>query len=261
MNKPTLILIILIAFSMQFSFAQIQLTPDTIIINTTTTGGTSGGGAAPLTCNNTPQWTKIGSTDDIYKCNPGGKVGIGTTAPGCILDVVTTGSANGIRANSSTYQNSRYLDLATTNVNFIKATNDLYISSTAGTLVFQPAATNKKVHVQGDLYVTSGGKMGIGTTNPQSELAVNGKITAKELKITLIGWSDYVFKEGYELMPLDKLREFINANNHLPDVPSEKEVLENGINVGEMNTILVKKIEELTLYVIELKKELELLKQ
>lgn len=266
MRKSISILVILIAFSAQFSFSQVvpdSLAKDSVLTtgSSLSSGTSSGGGVLLQSCNNTPQWTLIGGTDDIYKCNSGGRVGIGTTAPGTKLDVVTTGVGNGIRANSSTYQNSRYLDVATTNVNWIKATNDLYIQSTNGAFVFQPASTNKKVHVQGDLYVTTGGKVGIGTTNPQSALAVNGTITAKELKVTLIGWSDYVFKEGYQLMPLNQVEEFIKANNHLPDVPSENEVLEDGINVGEMNAVLLKKIEELTLYVIELKKELDLLKQ
>lgn len=83
----------------------------------------------------------------------------------------------------------------------------------------------------------------------------NGKIEAKEIELFLADWCDYVFEEDYSLMPLTELEKFIYKYNHLPEIPSEKEVVENGINVGEMNKLLLKKIEELTLYVLELKNQ------
>lgn len=106
-----------------------------------------------------------------------------------------------------------------------------------------------------------GGNVGIGTSNPQSMLAVNGKITAKEVGVTLTGWSDFVFAESYNLKPIGELENYIRTHKHLPDVPSEAEVEESGVNLGEMDAILLQKIEELTLYVIELKKENEEMKQ
>jgi len=84
---------------------------------------------------------------------------------------------------------------------------------------------------------------------------VNGKIEAVEVEIMVDVWQDQVFQADYPLMDLNDLEKYIRANHHLPDVPSESEVLSNGINLGETNAILLKKIEELTLYVIELKKE------
>ena len=95
------------------------------------------------------------------------------------------------------------------------------------------------------------GEVGIGTTNPQSKLAVNGTITCKEVNVTLAGFPDYVFRPGYDLMPLDEVADYIDANGHLPNVPSECEVEENGIGLGELNKILLEKIEELTLHMIE----------
>jgi len=100
-----------------------------------------------------------------------------------------------------------------------------------------------------------GGNVGIGTANPTEKLAVNGKIRAKEIKVEASNWPDYVFEEGYKVGTLEKLESYIKTNKHLPEVPGAKEVETNGIELGEMNKLLLKKIEELTLYVIELKKE------
>lgn len=104
--------------------------------------------------------------------------------------------------------------------------------------------------------VSADGNVGIGTLNRGGtfKLAVNGKIRAKEIKVET-NWADFVFKDGYNLKSLDEVEKFIQTNKHLPEIPSEKEVKENGINVGEMNAKLLQKIEELTLYVIELKKD------
>jgi len=105
------------------------------------------------------------------------------------------------------------------------------------------------------LVLKAGGNVGIGTANPTVKLAVNGKINCKEVEVTLTGWSDNVFKAGYNLKPLGEVETFINDNKHLPGVPSEAEVLQKGTNLGEMDAVLLQKIEELTLYVINLKKQ------
>jgi len=92
-------------------------------------------------------------------------------------------------------------------------------------------------------------------------LKVNGnKVWAHEVEVNLTDWSDEVFDKNYKLMPLHQLESYIETNKHLPDIPTEEEVLKNGIKLGEMNALLLKKVEELTLYVIELKKEVEDLK-
>ena len=70
-------------------------------------------------------------------------------------------------------------------------------------------------------------------------------------------WKDEVFKDDYNLLSINEVEKYISENGHLPDIPSEAEVMENGINVGEMNALLLQKIEELTLYVIELEKKIE----
>lgn len=95
------------------------------------------------------------------------------------------------------------------------------------------------------------GNVGIGTFTPDAKLAVNGTIHTKEVKVDLTGWADYVFKPSYKLPKLSEVKAFITKNQHLPDMPSEKEVVANGVNLGEMVTLQTKKIEELTLYLIE----------
>ncbi len=94
-----------------------------------------------------------------------------------------------------------------------------------------------------------------------AQIEVNGNIKCKEVKVTLNGWPDYVFKTSYDLLSIKELEEYIHKNNHLPGVPTESDVEKDGVDVGEMNSILLKKIEELTLYVIELKKEIDQLKK
>ncbi len=117
-------------------------------------------------------------------------------------------------------------------------------------------AQNWQLDPAGFIYNTNSGAVGIGTLTPDAayKLSVNGKVRAKEIKVEA-NWSDFVFAEGYELMSLVRLEEFIKRNKHLPDIPSEAEVSENGVKVGEMHSKLLQKIEELTLYVIELDKE------
>lgn len=107
------------------------------------------------------------------------------------------------------------------------------------------------------LAVQASGSVGIGTTDTHGfRLAVAGKAIAEEIVVQLKGnWPDYVFDEQYKLPSLQEVEQFIKAHRHLPDVPSAGEIRQDGLNLGEMNAILLKKLEELTLYVIELKHE------
>lgn len=103
------------------------------------------------------------------------------------------------------------------------------------------------------------GNIGIGTAAPGNyQLAVEGAVGARKLKITQAStWADYVFEPSYQLQPLPQVEAFIKEHKHLPEVPSAKEVAKNGIDMGETTVLLLKKIEELTLYMIEMKKENE----
>lgn len=95
------------------------------------------------------------------------------------------------------------------------------------------------------------GNIGIGIINPQNKLDVNGTIHSKAVNIDLNGWNDYVFKKDYQLRPLSEVKAYIDQNQHLPEIPSEQEMVKKGLDVGEMNKLLMKKVEELTLYLIE----------
>ncbi|PWV56444.1 hypothetical protein [Chitinophaga sp. S165] len=102
------------------------------------------------------------------------------------------------------------------------------------------------------------GSLGIGTTvTGTSKLAVEGTIAARRIKVTQAGsWPDFVFEQEYKLPSLSKVEAYIKANKHLPDVPSAAEVKKDGQDVGEMNRILLQKIEELTLHLIEQEKKI-----
>ncbi|MEL4309133.1 hypothetical protein [Joostella sp. CR20] len=102
------------------------------------------------------------------------------------------------------------------------------------------------------------GNMGIGT-NPDAKLSVKGDIHTQEVKVDLAGAvaPDYVFMNDYKLKTLDEVKAYINNKGHLPNIPSAKEMEEEGINLKEMNLKLLEKIEELTLYTIEQQKLIE----
>ena len=100
------------------------------------------------------------------------------------------------------------------------------------------------------------------TTSNTYKLAVNSGILCEELKVMAdVPSSDFVFEPNYNLKPLSEVEAYVTENKHLPDVPSAKEFKENGYKVGEMDNLLLQKIEELTLYIIDLQKQIEELKQ
>jgi hypothetical protein len=101
------------------------------------------------------------------------------------------------------------------------------------------------------------GKIGIGITTLTEKLSVNGNIRAKEIKVETANWPDYVFDAKYPLMSLKDLGIYISLNRHLPEIPSAMQIEKEGIALGEMNRQLLKKIEELTLHLIEKDRQLE----
>jgi len=121
------------------------------------------------------------------------------------------------------------------------------------------AETNWKEN--GSNLTYNSGNVGIGVNSPQNKLDVKGTIHSQEVKVDMQNWSDFVFKKDYDLPTLNEVEKHINEKGHLENIPSEEEVLKNGINLGEMNAKLLQKIEELTLYVIKQNKEIEILKK
>jgi len=103
--------------------------------------------------------------------------------------------------------------------------------------------------------ITQYGNVGIGTNNPTSKLTVAGNINSREVKVTVDAGADFVFDNNYNLPSLDAVETFIKQNKHLPEIASADEMKKEGINLSEMNIKLLQKIEEMTLYMIEIQKE------
>lgn len=109
----------------------------------------------------------------------------------------------------------------------------------------------------GTVVIGNGGALPAAATG--YKLSVHGKAVCTELMVKSIAtWPDYVFEKNYQLMPLNELQAFINKNKHLPNIPPAKEIEQNGLVVGDMQNKMMQKIEELTLYILQQQKQLEL---
>jgi hypothetical protein len=124
-----------------------------------------------------------------------------------------------------------------------------------------PASNAWALYADGNSYFTSDVRMGYTADVPGYRLAVNGKIIAEELKVQLSGaWPDYVFSSAYQLPGIREVQQTIQSEGHLPGIPSSSEV-KTGIELGEMNRLLLEKIEELTLYIIQQQDQIDHLKK
>ena len=125
------------------------------------------------------------------------------------------------------------------------------VTSVTNALLVQNSATNDLMRVNDDATVT------FGTTTLRAKLDVNGDITTRKVKVTQAGWPDYVFHKSYQLPTLEEVEKYIKSHQHLPEVPSAEDVAKDGLDLGDNQSILLRKIEELTLYVIEQNKKIE----
>jgi hypothetical protein len=121
--------------------------------------------------------------------------------------------------------------------------------------------TYSKMQLDASQFSFMHGNVGIGTINPLNKLDVKGTIHSQEVKVDMLNWSDFVFKKEYNLPTLEEVEKHITEKGHLENIPNEKEVLEKGINLGEMNAKLLQKVEELTLYMIEQNKRMNKLEK
>lgn len=123
--------------------------------------------------------------------------------------------------------------------------------------------SNNLMNFAATSYSFTTGKVGIGCVNDMNDfaLAVQGGIVSSKVSVIDIdSWPDFVFGNNYKLMNLYELEQYIDTNQHLPEVPSAEEVSASGIDLGEMNALLLQKVEELTLHIIELQKQIDELK-
>lgn len=156
-----------------------------------------------------------------------------------------------VGTNTGSYQDAAGLNLATVSI------NDPMYNLPKG-IYYGSSDINAKTS---NFAVIDNGNMGVGVSNPTNKLDVNGMIHAKEVKVDLQNWPDYVFENTYKLNSLEEIEKHIKDKGHLPNIPSAKEVIENGINLGEMDRKLLEKIEELTLYSIEQNKKIKTLQK
>ncbi len=198
-----------------------------------------------------PYFNSSTETTGGIRVDVSGRVGIGEKDPRSMLD---------ISGDLTMHFRDIFLDTTSNNgIGWFGTTTKQFSSKSIGGTV---------------VYGNNGGALGIknGTTEnialrwmPDTAnnalILIDGKVKAREVEIKVNVWADYVFAKDYKLMSLGQLEQYIKEHNKLPDLPTEAEAIEKGVNIGDMQTILLKKIEETTLYLIELKKENDELKK
>jgi len=190
-----------------------------------------------------------------------GKIGIGTAAPVAKFHINNEASSpDAFRMDGPNVQ----MTLVTNNVIkgfFNLSGDDVRIGSVAsndfGRFVIRINGGDRMI-IQPD------GRVSIGTTAPGTGymLSVKGKVISEEVRVQVsTAWPDYVFNENYKLLPIDELDKLLQQQKHLPGIPPASEIEKNGFDLGDMNKRLLEKTEELTLYIISLKKEINSLSE
>jgi hypothetical protein len=195
------------------------------------------------------------------------KVAIGNTNPQNKLEI--TSGADGTSGLRLTNLKSNMIGTTNGKALSVDANGDIILVNVASTSSLREKSLSEYWVDENEYIVNKNSKgviigTGINKTPSNYKLFVEGGILTEDLNVAIKNtdaWSDKVFDKKYKLKPIEEVEEFINKNKHLPGVPSAETVVNEGINVAKMNAKLLEKIEELTLYVIELKKENKEIKQ
>jgi len=202
-------------------------------------------------------WYVNGSQKMIL--NSSGNVGIGTATPANNLQIGTQASSPGSSpltfSLGGTYSSTaganpklKIYDNGTVFYGFGVSANEMDAMAPSGSGFAWFVNGSQK------MILNSSGNVGIGTATVPTgyAFAVNGSAVATSMVVKLAAnWPDFVFKKDYLLPSLSKLKTYIDQNHHLPEMPTEQEINKDGLNLGDMNKLLVKKVEELTLYLID----------
>lgn len=191
------------------------------------------------------------------------RIGTGTTTPSNALEVNGTTVSTNLKISGLASPTQKVLTVGTGGQ--VSATDGSTFADDMGDhTATQNINLNGRKIVNGSastngLFVGTNGnvRIGAGSGNPSNALEVNGIVRTKEVLVEITGWSDFVFEKDYKLMSLAEVEQFVKQHGHLPDIPSANEVEENGIGLGEMNALLLQKIEEMTLHLIEMEKRIQ----
>ncbi len=207
-----------------------------------------------------------------------GNLGVGFTTPTEKLVVqgnaVFRGDSTGAKFSNDTYGGGRvYLAMDGKASNGIGAggdylmverytNSDAFIRNSGSLELITTGAEDITLTANGNSTVfKSNGQIGLGTSTIPTgyKMAIAGNMIAEKVKVKKqsSGWPDYVFSPEYKLPSLEEVEQFTKKNSHLPEIPSAKEIEKEGQDLGEMNRLLLKKVEELTLYIIDLRKEVK----
>ncbi len=245
-----------------------------------------------LVWNRENQFIRFGTNaTERIRISANGNVGIGTTSPKEMLEVAgalrVQNQGNGYKKGIFLFTNS-LINGDNTGIDFCTSNHQDFIGARIEAERVSGGFSNMNIKTlkNGDVsnnpsssvYIKHTGQVGIGTTTPSAKLDVNGNIKAHEIEVTLAAMhdlqlngtlaannitytangntADFVFEDNYHLKDLSEVEAFIKVNKHLPEIPSATDMEATGVNLAEMNKLLLMKVEELTLYSIEQEKAL-----